>query len=84
MKLSELSTFNEEKNIYDNVDADHVYEIPVLDEHNQIYEEVQAPSPNPESSQLQPLSSAGDFEFTQCPAYVSVGAISIRGNQTSK
>ena len=83
MKLSELSTFNEERNLYETVETDHVYEIPVLDEHSQIYEEVRAPSPKPEPSQLQPLSSAGDFELTQCPAYVSVGAISIRGN-TSK
>ena len=83
MKLSELSPINEEQNLYETVEADHVYDIPgVLDKHNQVavYEEVQAPSQKPEPSQMQPLSSTSDFELTQCPAYVSVATTSIHDN----
>ena len=78
MKLSELSPDNDERNLYETVEADHVYDTPVLDKHNQVYEEVRTPSQKPEPSQ--PLSSIGDFELTQCPAYVSVANTSIHGN----
>jgi hypothetical protein len=80
IKMKELSPVNEEayheRNFYEDVEADHVYDVPVLDKHDQVYEEVQAPSTKPEALQPQPSSSIGDFELTQCPAYVSLATTS--------
>ena len=70
-----------ERNLYEIVEVDHMYDVPVLDTHNQDYEEIQVPSPNPEVLQLHPLSSTGDFELTQCPAYVAVATTNIHGMQ---
>ena len=70
--LNDLSPTNKERQVYEIIEADHEYEI--LDKYNQPYEDVKVPPPKPkpevEAVQLQPLSSAGDYEFTQCPAYV--------------
>ena len=76
--LSTVST-NKEREVYETTEADHEYE--VLDKYNQAYEEVQAPPPKPELPvQPQPSSSAGDYDLTQCPAYVPVATTSIHGN----
>ena len=74
--LSNLST----RDVYETIEADHEYEI--LGKFNPTYVEIdaQAPSVKPESVQLQPLSSAGGFGFTQCPAYDPVATTSIHGN----
>ena len=70
--LSDLSPTDKEREVYETIEADHEYEI--LDKYNQPYEDVKVPPPKPkaeaEAVQLQPLSSTGDYEFTQCPAYV--------------
>ena len=77
--LSDLSTTNKEREVYETIEADHEYEI--LDKYSQAYEEVQAPPPKPELPvQPQPPSSAGDYELTQCPAYVPMTTTSIHGN----
>ena len=76
--LSDLSSTNKERGVYETIEADHEYEI--LDKYNQAYEEVQAPPPKPAPVQPQPPSSAGDYEFTNCPAYVPVVTTSIHGN----
>ena len=78
--LSDLSTTSKERGVYETVEADHEYEI--LDKYNQAYEEVQAPPPKPApvAVQPQPASSAGDYEFTDCPAYIPVATTSIHGN----
>ena len=76
--MSDLSTTNKEKEAYETIEADHEYEI--LDKYNQTYEEVKAPPPKPEPIKLQPLSSARDYEFTDCPAYIPVATTSIHGN----
>lgn len=70
--LSNLSHANNESEAYESpTEADHEYE--VLDKYNQTYEEViQAPPTKPEPIQLQPSSSADDYDFTQCPAYIPV------------
>ena len=81
-----LSRLPSTRDIYEAVEADHEYEI--LDKYNQPqYDEVKIPPPKPErveaeSVQLQPLPSTGDYEFTQCPAYVPVVTTtsSIRGS----
>ena len=79
--LSDLSPTNKEREVYGTIEADHDYEI--LDKYNQAYEDV-LPSLKPTSEagavQLQPLSSTGGYEFTQCPAYVTVAITSIHGN----
>ena len=41
---------------------------------------VPPPKPKPEAEAVQPLSSTGDYEFTQHPAYISVATTSIHGN----
>ena len=75
--LSNLSTT---RDVYETIKANHEYE--VLGKFNPTYAEIepQAPSVKPESVQLQTLSSAGGFEFTQCPAYDPVATTSIHGN----
>ena len=78
--LSDLSPTNKERELYETIEADHEYEI--LDKYNQAYEDVKVPppKPKPEAEAVQPLSSTGDYEFTQCPAYISVATTSIHGN----
>ena len=68
--LNNLSTRNKEKEVFETVEADHEYEI--LDKYSQAYEEVLAPPPKPEPVQLQPLSLAGDYEYSECPAAISL------------
>lgn len=62
------------------LEADHEYE--TLDEYDQADIGVKVPPPKSESIQLHMLPSAasGDYEFTQCPAYVAVATTSIHGN----
>ena len=74
--LSDLSpTTNKEResDVYETIEADHEYEI--LDNYNQPqYDDVKVPplaEPKPEV-QLQP---SGDYQFTQCPAYVSMATM---------
>jgi hypothetical protein len=87
--LSDLqSPASKEREVYETIETtDHEYEI--LDKYSQAatYEDVKIPppaKPKPEAAeavQLQPLpASTGDYEFTQCPAYVSVATTSIHGN----
>ena len=86
--LSDLSpTTNKEREVYETIEADHEYEI--LDKYNQAtYDDVKLPPPakpqptEAEAVQLQPMASTGDYEFTQCPAYVPVATTSIHGNTT--
>ena len=70
--LSDASYTNKEREA--NV-ADHEYE--VLDKYCQDYEDVQVPQAPPPMQERQQSSSAGDYELTQCPAYVTV----IHSNQ---
>ena len=70
------------REVCDTTEADHEYEI--LDQYNQAYEDVKIPplKYEPANVQLQkPLSSTGDYDYTQCPAYVSVATAGIHGNQ---
>ena len=86
--LSNLSpTTNEESEVYETIEADYEYEI--LDKYNQAtYDDVKIPPPakpqpaEAEVVQLQPMASTGDYEFTQCPAYVPVATTSIHSNTT--
>ena len=55
-----------------NTEPDHEYEM--LDKYNQAYEEIKVvprPPKLPDQQGLPP-SSAGDYDITQCPAYVPV------------
>jgi hypothetical protein len=78
-----LSPTNEERGIYATIKSTgHEYEI--LDKYcgNQVYEDISPlakPKPEAEAVQLQPLPS-GDYEFTQCPAYISMATTSIHHN----
>ena len=82
--LSDLSTTNKEREVYEIIEADHEYEI--LDKYNQTYEDVTVPppaKPKLEVEAVQPLSSTGDYEFTECPAYIPVTTTCIHGNTQS-
>ena len=86
--LSDLSpTTNEAREVYENIEADHEYEI--LDEYSQAtYDYIKLPPPakpqpaEAEAVQLQPMASTGDYVFTKCPAYVPVTTTCIHGNTT--
>ena len=56
-------------------EGDHEYEL--LDKYTQPYEDIEIPKTAPPKSGEQKSSSAGDYEFTHCPAYVPV----THGNQ---
>jgi hypothetical protein len=74
------------REVYETIETtDHEYEI--LDKFSQAatYEDIKVPppakpKPEAEAVQLKPLSSTGNYEFTQCPAYVSMATTSIHGN----
>ena len=78
--LSNLSPTDKEREVYETIEADHEYEI--LDKYNQPhYDDVKVPLPKPEEPvQPQPSALAGDYEFTQCPAYVPMATTSSHGN----
>ena len=77
-----LSKLPPTRDVYETIEADHEYEI--LDKYNHPqYDDVKIPPPKPEpaeSMQLQPLPTTGDYEFTQCPAYVPVATTDVDGN----
>ena len=67
---------SKERDTYENVEADHEYEI--LDKYSKDYEDIPSlstPPPNPE--QQQSSLPRADYELTKCPAYVPV----THGNQ---
>ncbi len=71
--LRDLSPTNKEREVHETIEADHEYEI--LDKYSQPYEDINPPAkpkPEPEAVQLQPLPLTGDYELTQCPAYVPI------------
>ena len=77
--LSNLSPTNKESEVYETAEAEHEYEI--LDKYSQPqHDDVSLGPKTEEPAQLQPLSSTGDYEFTQCPAYVPVATTSIHDN----
>ena len=81
--LSDLYPANKERDVYETVEADHEYEI--LDKYNQPqYDDIKIPPPKPkpetEAVQPQPLPSTGDYEFTQCPAYIPVATTNVVSN----
>ena len=86
--LSNLSQPTSTREVYETIEtADHDYEI--LDKYSPAtYEDIKVPptaKPKPaevEAVQLQPMASTGDYEFTQCPAYVPMATTSIHGNTT--
>ena len=76
--LSDISHTSKEREAREDVEVDHEYE--VLDKYNQAYENIQVPQAPPPKQEQQQSSSAGDYELTQCPAYVPV---TITSNETS-
>ena len=84
LMLSDLSPTSKERAVYETIEGDHEYEI--LDKYNlqPQYDDVKIPPVKPERLvQPQPLSApAGDYDFTQCPAYIAVSTTttSIHGN----
>ena len=80
--LSDLSPSNKEMEVYETAD----YEYEILDKYSQAYDDIKIPPPanlpKPEADavQLQPLPAARDYEFTQCPAYVTMATINVHGN----
>ena len=74
--LSDIS--HAAREAHGNVEVDHEYDI--LDEYSQPYENILVPQAlHPEQEQQQ-STSAGDYEFIQCPAYNPV----IYGNQQTE
>ena len=83
--LSDLSPSNKEGEVYEAIEADNEYEI--LDKYSQAYDDIKIPPtanlPKPEADavKLQSFPAAGDYEFTQCPAYVTIVATTnVLGN----
>ena len=75
--LSDLSPTNKEREVHETIEtADHEYEI--LDNYNQDIKV--SPPDKAEVVQMQPLPSTGDYEFTQCLAYIPVATTSIHSN----
>ena len=68
--MSNISHTSKEREAHESVEADHEYE--VLDKYNQAYEDIQVSQVPPPKQEQQQSSSVGDYELTQCPAYVSV------------
>ena len=64
-----------EREADNSLESEHEYEIPGICDLTS--DKVKVPPPK---SQLQSLSIAGDYEFTQCPAYVATATISIHSN----
>ena len=77
--LSDLSRVRKETEAYENVGVDHEYEI--LDKYSQPYEIPVAPPPKQEQHQKSSPAAGGDYELTQCPAYVPVITTGIHGNR---
>ena len=75
MVLSSTIHTNKERQADESIEVDHEYE--VLDKYTQAYEDIQVTQTPPPKQKQQQSSSAGDYELTQCPAYVSVA----HGNQ---
>ena len=72
---------NQETEFYETIETTgHEYEI--LDKYhgNQAYEIPPTAESKPEATQLQPT---GDYEFTQCPAYISMATTGIHGKPPS-
>lgn len=69
-----LSDLNKSAYVIETIKADHEYE--KLDKYNRAYKEIKvAPNPPklPDQQRLPPSSVGhGDYNFTQCPAYVAV------------
>ena len=77
--LSDIThTSNKERYAQETVDVNNEYE--VLDKYNQAYEEIQVSQALPPEQEQQKSSSAGDYELSQCPAYVPV----THGNQLTE
>lgn len=80
--LSDLPPTTKEREVYETIEtADHEYEI--LDNYNQDNIKIPSPAkpkPEAEAVQLQPLPSTGDYDFTQCPAYIPVATTIFHGN----
>ena len=77
--LSPIATNNVSED-YETViedSTDHDYEM--LDKYSQAHEELRVPATQPVQQQ-QPLSSIGDYNLTQCPAYVPVATTSTYVN----
>lgn len=83
--LSDLSPTNRVGEVnYGTVETDHEY-AEISDNVNQPqYEDISlsTPKPKPEVQLKQLPSITGDYEFTQCPAYVPVATTSIHGSTT--
>ena len=83
MILSDLSGVSKETEAYESVGVDHEYEI--LDTYSRPYEEVklsEAP-PSPQEQLHKSMPTAGDYELTQCPAYVPVAGVHGDKHNTS-
>ena len=76
--LSDITHTSKERHADDSVDVNNEYE--VLDKYSQAYEEIQVSQAPPPKQEQQQSSSAGDYELTQCTAYVPV----THGNQLTE
>ena len=77
-----LSDINRAANEIKSTEANHDYEM--LDNYNQVYEEIKVVQPPklPDQRGLpSPLSSASDYDITQCPAYVPIAHGNQQGQQ---
>ena len=79
MMLRNLSTA---RGVCDTTESDHQYEILDMFSTSEAYEYINPP-PKSETANVQlqkPLSSTGDYDYTLCPAYISVATTSIHDN----
>ena len=80
MALRNLSlTAAKESELYDNIEGDPEYETP--DKYRPAYDDVIIPQrAQPSLLNPEPPSSGGQYELTQCPAYVPI----VHGNQPTE
>ena len=64
-----------------SLESEHEYEIPGIIYYNLTSDKVKVPPPKSKSTELQSLSTAGDYEFTQYSAYVATATTCIHGRQ---
>ena len=82
--LSDLSPTTKERDVYETIEADHEYEI--LDKYNlnqPQYDDVKVPPPAEPKPEVQ-LQPSGDYEFTQCPAYVPMATVTTAATSDDK
>lgn len=71
--LNDITHASQENAVCKDVEVYHEYEIPPSDKYSQHYEDIHIGNRNVLAQLPKLENQSGDYEFTQCPAYVSIG-----------